>query len=149
MPVAQAGTGVTDRGGIGVNVHVLRGRLAHVLGRGADRLEVEELRASRARVVAAADAERRRVERDLHDGIQQHLVALAVNIQLVRQLADSDPEAMRAVLDEIASDVREALESVRALAQTVYPPLLLDRGLGDALRAAVLDAGVPARLEID
>src|SRR5438876_4805643 len=135
MPVAQAGTGVTDRGGIGVNVHVLRGRLAHVLGRGADRLEVEELRASRARVVAAADAERRRIERDLHDGVQQHLVALAVNLQLARQLADSDPEALRSLLDDLTRDVHEALESVRALARQVYPPLLLDRGLAEALRS--------------
>src|SRR5438876_914557 len=147
MPVAQAGTGVTDRGGIGVNVHVLRGRLAHVLGRGADRLEVEELRASRARVVAAADRERRRIERGLHDGVQQHLIALAVNLQLARELAASDPDALMAHLEEIAKDVRDALESVRALAHGIYPSLLLDRGLADALRGAASGVGIPTRVE--
>jgi signal transduction histidine kinase len=110
--------------------------------------EADQLRASRARVVAAADEERRRVERNLHDGVQQHLVALAVNLQLVRQLAESDPTAMGALLDEMAADVRDALESVRALAQTVYPPLLLDRGLGDALRAALRESGSAVHLEV-
>jgi signal transduction histidine kinase len=106
--------------------------------------EIEELRASRARVVQAADAERRRMERSLHDGVQQHLVALAVNLQLAQQFADSDTEALKALLDELSRDVHEALDSVRALAREVYPPLLLDRGLADALRstAAELDAPV-------
>jgi signal transduction histidine kinase len=111
--------------------------------------QVDDLRASRARVVTSADAERRRIERELHDGVQQHLVALAVNIQLVRQLADSDLDAMRSLLDDVARDVREALESVRALAQTVYPPLLLDRGLEEALRAAVLEAGMTASVDVE
>lgn len=110
-------------------------------------LEVEELRASRARVVAAADAERRRIERDLHDGAQQHLVALAVNLQLVRQLADSDPAGAKTLLEEIARDVREALESVRELAHGIYPPLLLDRGLAEALGAAGSAAVIPTRVE--
>ncbi len=111
------------------------------------RLEVEELRASRARVVAKADGERRRIERDLHDGVQQHLVALAVNLQLARELAGSDPTAMETLLEEIAQDVRDALESVRALAHDVYPPLLLDRGLADALRGAAAGVGIPTRVE--
>jgi signal transduction histidine kinase len=110
--------------------------------------QVDELRASRARIVAAADDERRRVERELHDGVQQHLVALAVNLQLVRQLADSDLDAMRALLDQLAGDIRSALESVRALAQTVYPPLLLDRGLAEALRAAARKEGASAQLDV-
>jgi signal transduction histidine kinase len=113
------------------------------------RHEVEELRASRARIVAAADVERRRIERELHDGAQQHLVALAVNIQLARQQIDSDPAGVAALLDELAGDVREALESVRQLAQDVYPPLLLDRGLVDALRAAAAAAAVPVRVDAD
>jgi len=111
------------------------------------RLQVEELRASRARVVAAADAERRRIERDLHDGVQQHLVALSVNLQLARQLADSDLAAAKTLLEEIGRDVREALEAVRELAHRIYPPLLLDRGLADALRAAASEAGIPTRVE--
>src|SRR2546425_5672749 len=100
------------------------------------RLQVEELQASRARVVAAADAERRRIERDLHDGAQQHLVALAVNLQLALQLADTDSAAAKALLEEMSADVREALDGVRELAEGIYPPLLLDRGLTDALKGA-------------
>jgi signal transduction histidine kinase len=111
------------------------------------RLQVEELRASRARVVAAADDARRRIERDLHDGVQQHLVALAVNLQLARQLTDSDPAAAKTLLEEIGRDVREALEGVRELAQRIYPPLLLDRGLAEALSAASSGAGIPTRVE--
>jgi signal transduction histidine kinase len=111
------------------------------------RLELEELRASRARVMARADGERRRIERGLHDGVQQHLVALAVNLQLARELADSDPAGVKAFLEEIAQDVRDALESVRALAHGIYPPLLLDRGLADALRGAAAGVDFPARVE--
>jgi signal transduction histidine kinase len=111
------------------------------------RRQVAELRASRARVVAAADAERRRIERDLHDGAQQELVALAVNLQLARQLAESDPAAVSTLLDEIAGDARRALEGVRDLAHGIYPSLLLDRGLAEALRAAAAAAGIPTRVE--
>ncbi len=108
--------------------------------------EMEELRASRARLLEAADAERRRTERALHDGVQQHLVALAVNLQLARQLAGSDPEALSAILDELTRDVHEALESVRVLARQIYPPLLLDRGLADALRNAAAEAGASVEM---
>ena len=86
--------------------------------------EIEELRASRARVLEAADAERRRTERSLHDGVQQHLVALAVNLQLARQLVDTNPAALPALLDELSRDVHDALESARVLASEIYPPLL-------------------------
>jgi len=108
---------------------------------------VDDLRASRARVVAAADAGRRRIERDLHDGPQQHLVALAVNLQLARQLVDSDPTAAKALLEELGADVREALDAVRELAHEVYPPLLLDRGLGEALKGAGRRLSIPVRIE--
>ena len=111
------------------------------------RRQADELRASRARVVAAADAERRRIERDLHDGAQQHLVALAVNLRLARELADSDPSQARAVLEELTGDVRDALEEFRDLAHGIYPPLLAERGLREGLRSAVARAPVPARLE--
>jgi signal transduction histidine kinase len=111
------------------------------------RQELDELRASRARVVAAADDERRRIERALHDGVQQHLVALAVNLQLARELGDSDPAAARRLLDEIAADVREALDELRALAHSVYPALLRDRGPAEALRAAAAEAPVAVRIE--
>jgi signal transduction histidine kinase len=110
-------------------------------------MQADELRASRARVVAAADAERRRIERDLHDGAQQHLVALAVNLRLARELADSDPAGARAVLEELAGDVHDALEEIRDLAHGIYPQLLVDRGLSEGLRAALSRAPVRARLE--
>jgi signal transduction histidine kinase len=113
------------------------------------RREAEELRASRTRVMAAADGERRRIERGLHDGVQQHLVALAVNLQLARELAGSDPPAAKTLLEEISQDVRDALESVRALAYSVYPPLLLDRGLVDALRGAAAGLGIPTRVDAE
>jgi signal transduction histidine kinase len=96
-----------------------------------------DLQASRRRLVTTADAERRRIERDLHDGAQQHLVALAVGIRLVRdalsaQAAPSDVE----LLDELDRGVRESIGSLRDLAHGIYPPLLRDAGLGEALRAA-------------
>ena len=124
-------------------------RLGSALEASLDELQMQadELRASRARVVAAADAERRRIERDLHDGAQQHLVALAVNLRLARELAESDPVRARAVLEELAGEVHEALEEIRDLAHGIYPPLLVDRGLSEALRAALARAPVRARLE--
>jgi signal transduction histidine kinase len=96
-----------------------------------------ELRASRARLVATADAERQRIERDLHDGAQQHLVALAVGLRLVRDgLADGGTDAGTAeLLDELDRGVREAVDELRTLAQGIYPPLLRDAGLAEALRA--------------
>jgi signal transduction histidine kinase len=87
-----------------------------------------------ARLSAAADAERRRIERELHDGAQQDLVALAVNLQLVRELADADPAATKSRLDELRRDVQETLDGLRSLAHGVYPSLLPLRGLVDALR---------------
>ena len=109
--------------------------------------EMRELRASRTRLAAEAYAGRRRIERDLHDGVQQHLVALAVNLQLARQLAAADPPDLLLILEEIARDVREALEGVRELAHEIYPPLLLDRGLSEAIRAVAAAAALPTRVE--
>jgi signal transduction histidine kinase len=103
----------------------------------------EELRSLLARAVAAGDAERRRFERELHDGAQQELIALAVNLQLARRLADSDSEATKRLLEELARDVHDALDRVRELATAIYPPLLTSRGLADALKAA----GVRVRVD--
>ena len=99
------------------------------------RREVEELRASRKRLLLTADDDRRRIEHDLHEGVQQHLVALAVNLQLATGLTGSDPPA-RALIAEMARDVQQALEETAQLAQRIYPPLLEARGLGAALRSA-------------
>jgi signal transduction histidine kinase len=113
------------------------------------RRQADELRASRARIVEATDAERRRIERDLHDGAQQHLVALAVSVRLTRQIADADPDAAKEMLDQIGADLQEAVQELRNLAHGIYPPLLMDRGLGDALRAAGNRAVHPVEVVVD
>jgi signal transduction histidine kinase len=112
------------------------------------RLEVAALRASRERLVLAADADRRRIERDLHEGVQQHLVALAVNVQLAGGLADADPAAAKALLEEMGRDVQQALSDATQLAERIYPPLLEAGGLAAALRSAAISAGIPASVEV-
>jgi signal transduction histidine kinase len=109
------------------------------------RRQAAELRASRARVVAAADAERRRVERDLHDGAQQHLVALAVNVRLVRDIVGEDPDGAAEALDEIAAEVKATVQELRDLAHGIYPPLLMDNGLPEALRAVAARSPLDVR----
>ncbi len=84
--------------------------------------------ASRAAIVAAADESRRQIERNLHDGAQQHLVALAVKVGLARQLDETDPDRRRPMLEELRSDVQTTLTELRELAHGIYPPLLRDRG---------------------
>jgi len=100
------------------------------------RKQADELRRSRARIVASADAERRRVERDLHDGAQQHLVALAVNLRLARDVILDDAETAASMLDLLADEVKATIQELRDLAHGIYPPLLADSGLGEALAAA-------------
>ena len=103
-----------------------------------------DLQASRRRLVTTADAERKRIERDLHDGAQQHLVALAVGIRLVRDsLAACASPADIELLDELDRGVRESIGSLRDLAHGIYPPLLRDSGLEEALRAAAKRSPLP------
>jgi len=97
---------------------------------------LDELRLSRARILASADLERRRIERDLHDGAQQRLVALRVRLGLVQELLRSGPARTQELFDGLGADVEAALEEVRMLARGVYPSVLADRGLADALRTA-------------
>jgi signal transduction histidine kinase len=85
-------------------------------------------------VFSEFDRERRRIEGALHDGVQQDLAATVVALELARELLDSDPAAARRLLDELATQVGDALERVRVLAETVYPSILPARGLTDALR---------------
>ena len=82
--------------------------------------EIDDARARR-RLVLAADADRRAIERELHEGVQQHLVALAVNLQLARQSADADPEAAKELLEQMGRDVQQALDETAQLAQRIYP----------------------------
>ena len=113
-------------------------RLDTALQASLDDLRVanEELQASRARIVAASDQSRRQIERNLHDGAQQHLVALAVKLGLARQLLEADPATLGPMLEELRGDAQETLTQLRELAHGIYPPLLMDRGLAEALRAA-------------
>jgi signal transduction histidine kinase len=121
---------------VGLAVH--NARLDTALQTTLDELrkQADELRESRARVVASGDAERRRVERNLHDGAQQHLVAMAVNLRLARDILADDPRAATEMLDQLANDIKDTITELRELAHGIYPPLLADRGLGEALRAA-------------
>ena len=104
--------------------------------------EIADLRASRRRLVSAADADRRALEGALHDGVQQHLVALAVDVRRVAGLVDADPVAAKALLDEMTANARTAIAEATALAERIYPPLLAVRGLATAIRSAAERLGV-------
>ncbi|MEU7897385.1 histidine kinase [Nonomuraea sp. NPDC049152] len=106
-----------------------------------------ELRESRRRIVTAQDAERRRLERDLHDGAQQNLVALALKLRLARQLLDTEPAHVGPLLEQLGAEAESALETVRDLARGVFPAILADKGLAPALRAHI--AKLPAAAEAD
>jgi signal transduction histidine kinase len=108
---------------------------------------IEDVRASRRRLVAAQDEERRRLERNLHDGAQQQLVALALKVRLAEGLAERDPGKSREMLSEVQSGMQDAMNDLRDLARGIYPPLLADQGLAVALDAQARKAAVPARVE--
>ena len=107
-----------------------------------------ELQASRARIVATGDAERRKIERNLHDGAQQHLVALAVNLRLVRDLVGENPDAAE-MLEMLADSVKDTIQELRDLAHGIYPPLLMDSGLPEALRAAAARSPLDVSVEVE
>ena len=108
-----------------------------------------ELRASRQRLVSAQDEERRRLERNLHDGAQQHLVALKVKLGLAEMLASRDPEKAKATITQLKGDADEALETLRDLARGIYPPLLAEKGLGVALDSQARKATVPVTVDCE
>jgi signal transduction histidine kinase len=109
---------------------------------------VDELRASRRRLVEAQDEERRKIERNLHDGAQQQLVALTVQLGLLDRLAE-DPERVRQMATQLQGGLRDALDDLRDLARGIYPPLLADKGLAVALEAQGRKAAVPTTIEPD
>ena len=110
---------------------------------------LEDLRASRQRLVAAQDSERRRLERNLHDGAQQHLVAIQVKLGLVEMLLTRDPLKARATIGDLKGDADAALETLRDLARGIYPPLLADSGLAAALRSQAGKATLPVHVDAD
>jgi signal transduction histidine kinase len=109
----------------------------------------EELRASRVRIVAAGDAERRKLERNLHDGAQQHLVSLAVKLRLAKDAVVDDPADAEAMIDEVRGDLQNAIAELRALAHGIFPPLLMSGGLAEALPAAAARSALPTSAEIN
>jgi signal transduction histidine kinase len=110
---------------------------------------IEELRASRQRLVAAQDEERRRLERNIHDGAQQQLVALAVKLRLLGQAADRDPGKVVEMATQLQAEATETLEELRDLARGIYPPLLADKGLPAALEAQARKSTLPVKVEAD
>jgi signal transduction histidine kinase len=108
-----------------------------------------DLQHSRLRIVTTADESRRAIEQNLHDGAQQHLVALAVKLGVAEQLLDDNPELVHTLLQELRSDVQTTIRELRELAHGIYPPLLRDRGLAEALRAAANRSPLSCRVEVD
>jgi len=121
----------------------LEARLMQIAHQAAD------LRSSRQRIVAAQDEERRRLERNIHDGAQQHLVALAVKLRLAKTALQKDPEHGRRMLAEIRGEVDAALDTLRSLALGIYPPLLEEQGIAAALAAQYLRSSLPVRMHAD
>ncbi len=109
---------------------------------------IDDLRASRRRLVQAQDTERQRIERNLHDGAQQQLVALNVQLTLLEDAAD-EPGEVREITGELRAGLRAALDDLRALARGIYPPLLADQGLSAALHAQAGKAPLPVEIEAD
>jgi signal transduction histidine kinase len=112
------------------------------------RATIEKLLASRRRLVEAQDAERRRIERNLHDGAQQQLIALSIQLGLLASSA-GDPDLIRQAIPELKAQLSTALEDLRALARGIYPPLLAEQGLVMALRAQAARSPVPVVVEAD
>jgi signal transduction histidine kinase len=140
-------TGLAAQAGLVLRLVGLRAELA---ARHGDLLvRAAELRASRERLIETQDAERRRLERDIHDGAQQHLVALAVNLRLAETVAARSPERAARVLAEQAEAAREAIETLSQLSRGIYPRLLAEDGLVPALRAAVATSPVPVTVDAD
>jgi signal transduction histidine kinase len=109
---------------------------------------LDDLRASRQRLVTAQDEERRRIERNLHDGAQQHLVALKIKVGLAESVAEPDSKT-RPILAQLKRDADEAIDNLRELARGIYPPLLASDGLGAALQAPARRFAVPVELKVD
>jgi signal transduction histidine kinase len=112
-------------------------------------LQTRDLRESRARLAHGADAERRRIERDLHDGCQQRLIALRIKLGLAEELIDADNDRALLLIEEIAQDAESALQELQTFVHGVYPPLLVDRGLADAFKALARSAAMPVRVRAD
>ena len=110
--------------------------------------QVTQLETSRSAAVDSAEAERRRIERDLHDGAQQRLVALAAGLGAAKEKLEADPEAGRIMVAEAHEEAKAALKEIRDLVRGIHPVILHDRGLDAALSAVVARASVPVQLDV-
>lgn len=133
-----------------VDIALVRG----LLGAG-DREQVQQLSRrvvtlteTRERAVDSVELERRRIERDLHDGPQQRLVAIAMDLGMARERLDDDPQGARALLDKAHASAKEAITEMRQVARGIHPPVLTDRGLDAALSALAARSPVPVRLNV-
>jgi signal transduction histidine kinase len=147
-PVTPAETDLVDRLADQAGLILANARLTADLEARLDQIAIQaaELRASRQRIVTAQDEERRRLERNIHDGAQQHLVALAVKLRLAKTAIAADPVRGRAMLEEIGGEIEAALDTLRALSLGIYPPLLEEQGIAPALAAQYVRSGLPVRM---
>ncbi len=125
------------------------GQAARLLLAPTRHAEIERLAEARAQAVAAAEAERRRIERDLHDGLQPLLVSLAVDLGIAEARFGKDPESARSLLTRAHADARTAIEELRGLVRGIHPSVLDGRGLDAALSALVASCPVPVTLRVD
>lgn len=140
-------TDLADRAGLMLRLVGVRGDLE--VRRGELLARADELKASRRRLIETQDAERRRLERDLHDGAQQHLVALTVNLRLAQTLSKSSPVRAVALLGLQADAATVAIETLSSLSRGIYPRLLSEQGLVAALRSAVGTSAIPVTIVAD
>ena len=110
---------------------------------------LSDLQAAQKRLISAQDEERRKLERNIHDGAQQQLVALQVRQRLAEQLIDRDPAKAKEMLAQVQTDTGAALDDLRDLARGIYPPLLADKGLAAALESQARKATIPVHVEAD
>ncbi len=141
--VASWVAGLTARADVALARALLGPRESDVL-----RGQVTALRSTRAAVVDAADAERRRIERDLHDGVQPQLVSLAMNLGLAQRKLDTDPEVASALIGEAHEEAKRAITELRNVIRGVHPAVLAERGLDPALSALAARSPVPVTVDV-
>src|SRR4029079_5917339 len=150
-PLTHGEAELVDRLADQAGLILANARLTADLEARLDQIAVQagELRASRQRIVTAQDEERRRLERNIHDGAQQHLDRAAVKLRLAKTAIAVDPQRGHAMLEEIGREIDGALDTLRALALGIYPPLLEEQGIAPALAAQYVRSGLPVRMDAD
>ena len=139
------------RGAVAVDVRLAQALLGRSRREQVEVLteRVETLRTTRAETVDSVELERRRIERDLHDGPQQRLVAIAMDLGMAREKLDSDPDGARELLEKAHRSSKEAITEMRQVARGIHPPILTDRGLDAALSALAARSPVPVTVRVE